>query len=104
MGGVFAFSSRPWYWLRDEPFAMTFLELAVAFNQFPRVVTDHFRNAAPRVAHRLDSRIILPHGSVSPSSSMGVTIDGTNKPRIPLTLRMWANLLAFARWRQFHVS
>src|SRR5947209_13144851 len=104
LGGVLTFGSRPLCWLRHESSAMTSLKLAVALDQLPRIVIDHCGNAVPRVAHSFDGWIVLRHDSVSPSSSRGVTKDGTNSPRIPLTRRMWANLLAFARCRQFHVS
>jgi hypothetical protein len=75
---------------------MTFLELAVVFNQFPRIVTELCRNPAPPIPHRLDGWIVLRHDSVSPNNSRGVAKAGTNSPKIPLIRRMWANLLAFA--------
>ncbi len=45
---------------------MTFLETAVVFDQFPRIVTDHFRNAVACVAHRFDGWIVFHHGSRLP--------------------------------------
>jgi hypothetical protein len=92
------------WWLHYKPFPMTILELAVVFNQFSWIVTELCRNPVPRIAHRFDGWIVFHDDSVSPSNSRGVTNNGTNSPKIPLIRRMWANLLAFARCLQFHVS
>jgi len=47
-------------------------------------------------------RVHVP--SSFPSSCSGVTIEGVTSRWLSLTLRMWSNLLAFARCRQFEVS
>ncbi len=105
LGSIF----RAWLWadtrLGDEAFAMALLKTAIVFHQFPWIVSHRFRNPVSRLAHGINGWVFFFHGdSFSPSSSKGVTNVGTNSPRIPLTRRMWANLLALAKCWQFHVS
>src|SRR5262245_58268709 len=82
--GILAVRLRP-FRLRDDAFAATFLELTVAFDEFPGIVPDGHGNAVSRVTHGLDGWIVLHDGSFSPSNSRGVINKGTNNPRITLT-------------------
>ena len=50
-----------------QPFAVPFLEPAVVFDQFSRVVADSRGNAVPRVANGLNGRIVFCHGSNAPA-------------------------------------
>src|SRR5260370_6311865 len=104
LGGVFALRFGLLSWSRQEAILMALLQLAVVFDQLSWIVVHRLGNTVSGITHGFDSRIVFHGSSFSPSSSRGVTKAGTNKPRIPLTRRMWANLLALAKCRQFHVS
>jgi hypothetical protein len=63
-GSMFVFRLRA-IRLRDEALAVTFLELAVVFNEFPRIVPDRLGYAASSIAHGLDGWIVLHYDSLS---------------------------------------
>nr|VFK49836.1 MAG: hypothetical protein BECKSD772E_GA0070983_12521 [Candidatus Kentron sp. SD] len=99
---IFVFGVRPFGITREDPMGMTGLKLTVVFHQSPGIMTDRRRYSMAHFANSVDYRIRFHDDS--PSSSRGVTRAGTNRPNRVLILRMWPNLLAFAKWRQFQVT
>src|ERR1035437_10023080 len=61
-------------------------------------------DAMPHRPDFLDGLVCCVHVSMSPSNSGGVTSSGVFNPSRVLIRRMWPNLLAFARCRQFQVT
>src|SRR5579875_2655400 len=57
-GSMFVFRLRL-FRLRDKAFAVTFLKLAVVFDEFPRIVPDRLGNTVSSVAYGLDGWIVL---------------------------------------------
>lgn len=86
----------------SQSVAILLLQLGVIGDQARRVVVKSSRDAMPHLEDFVDWWIAL-HG-LPPSSSNGVTIDGTKRPSMVLMRRMWPNLLALARCSQFHVT
>nr|VFK01973.1 MAG: hypothetical protein BECKH772A_GA0070896_102486 [Candidatus Kentron sp. H] len=78
------------------------LELTVVFYQSPGIMANRGRYSMAHFADSVDYRIRFHDDS--PSSSRGVTRAGTNRPSKVLIRRMWPNLLALAKWRQFQVT
>jgi hypothetical protein len=61
-------------------------------------------NAMTHFANLFDGFVGGIHGQDSQSNSGGVTKSGDFRPSFRLMSRMWPNLFALARWRQFHVT
>lgn len=101
-GNTFVFRGRVLDAPRHDAISMPLLELPIVFHQPSRIVIDGSGYLMSDFANFVNGRIGF-HG-VSPRSSSGVTRDGTYRPRRVLTRRIWPNLLAFAKCRQFHVT
>jgi len=71
---------------------------------FANIVPVFRGNMMPHRADFLNGLIGCIHVQIAPNNSGGVTKSGVFNPSMALIRRIWPNLLAFARCRQFHVT
>ena len=83
---------------------MPLLQLYVVGDSPRGIVTEAGRSFVGSRGPRRSPGHFDPASSPPPSNSRGVTKAGTKSPSIVLTLRIWPNLFAFARCRQFQVT